>query len=60
MQLYSYKDPLSMEKITRDELDHPNKEGVFLHGESPCETWIRKAPRHLDDPDQCGLFSTIY
>lgn len=55
MQTYTYKDPFSHEKIAIDELNGA-REGIFLHGNNDFETWIRKAPRFLDDPDQCGIF----
>lgn len=56
MQHYSYKDPLSFNHLTLDDLHTAKSNGVYLRGDSEYESWIRRAPRFLDDPDRCGLF----
>lgn len=55
MMQYSYKKPTAFNPISFDQVKQ-GYEGVHLRSETN-EPWIRKAPKFLDDPDRCGIFS---
>lgn len=57
--LYSYKNPFSFNPITADDLNEKQSEGIFLKDRMGDETWLRRAPKFLDDPDGCGLFPPL-